>query len=388
MLTRLVFRNLAAHPVRAGLTLVSMVTAVFLLCILRGAVVGLTSTVEKAASNRLWVQSKVSLFVELPLAYQSKLASVADVERVCRWQWFGGIYRDPSNFFAQFGVDADTFLPSYPEFSIVAGSYDAFQKARTGCVIGKDLAARFDWDVGSKIPLEGAIFPRTDGSAWEFTVEAIYASSVPSLDMQTMYFHFDYLRETLEQGAAQGPPGAGVYLLAMRPGTDPTRAMAEVDAMFENGPQRVQTTTEAEFNRQFISMLGNVPALLGGVGGAVVFAIFFAVLNTMLMAARERTRDAGILKALGFRSSTIVSLMLTESLLVCGVGGLAGAGLALGIEAGLQSGMSRLLPGFEVSGGVVLLGIGIALGVGGVSGLVPGWRLARVQPVVALRTEA
>ena len=385
---KLVWRNLTAHPVRAGLTLVSMAIAVFLLCILRGAVVGLTTTVEKAASNRLWVQSAVSLFVELPLSYQSKLASVADVDRVCRWQWFGGVYRDPSNFFAQFGVDGDTFLPSYPEFSITAGSYDAFMKNRTGCVVGKDLAARFEWEVGSKVQLQGAIFPRVDGAAWEFTVDAIYASSTPSLDMQTMYFHFDYLRETLEQGAAQGPPGAGVYLLAMHPGTDPTRAMAEVDAMFQNGPQRVQTTTEAEFNRQFISMLGNVPALLGGVGGAVVFAIFFAVLNTMLMAARERTRDAGILKALGFGSGTIVGLLLVESLLVCVVGGLAGAGLALAIEEGMQSGMSRMLPGFAVSGGVVWLGLGIAVAVGTVSGLIPGWRLARTRPVVALRTEA
>lgn len=385
---KLVWRNLTAHPVRAGLTLVSMAVAVFLLCILRGAVVGLTTTVERAATNRLWVQSAVSLFVELPLSYQSKLASVADVERVCRWQWFGGIYRDPANFFAQFGVDGDTFLPSYPEFSITAGSYDAFMKNRTGCVIGKDLAERFEWTVGSKVPLQGAIFPRVDGSAWEFTVEAIYASSTPSLDMQTMYFHFDYLRESLEQGAAQGPPGAGVYLLAMRAGTDPTRAMAEVDAMFQNGPQRVQTTTEAEFNRQFISMLGNVPALLGGVGGAVVFAIFFAVLNTMLMAARERSRDAGILKALGFGNGTIVGLLVVESLLVCGLGGLGGAGLALAIEAGMQSTMSRMLPGFAVSGAVVGLGLAIALGVGLVSGLVPGWRLARLRPVVALRTEA
>lgn len=383
---RLVWRNVMAHPLRSFLTLASVAVAVFLLCVLRAAVVGLTATVEKAATHRLWVQSAVSLYVNLPLSYQTKIEAVEGVERVCRWQWFGGVYRDPSNFFAQFGCDADTMLPNYPEMSITKGSYDAFRNNKVACIIGEDLASSYGWDIGSKVPLEGTIFPKADGSAWEFTVEAIYAVSTPALDQKTLFFHFDYLRESLEQGACMGPPGAGVYLLGIAPGAGATKIMSEVDALFENGPQRVQTTTEAEFQRQFISMLGNIPRLLGVIGGAVLFAIFFAVLNTMLIAGRERTRDAGVMKALGFRDGTMLMLLLAESLLVCGVGGLLGVAAAAGMEGGLQRALAGQLPGFGMSSAVMVLGLLLALGVGFVGGLLPGWRLRQLRPVVALRT--
>jgi len=384
---RLVWRNVLAHPLRSSLTLLSVAVAVFLLCTLRAVVAALTESVEKASVDRLWVQSAVSLYVDLPQSYQNKIAAVDGVQRVCRWQWFGGVYRDPANFFAQFGCDPEQMLPMYPEMAIVEGSYDTFIKDRTGCVIGKDLAREFGWKLGDKVPLLGTIFPKLDGSAWEFTVDAIYAVDTPVLDQRTLFFQFDYLRESLEQGVCGGPPGVGVYLIQIGKGADQTRIASEIDAMFANGPQRVQTTTEAEFQRQFISMLGNVPRLLGAVGAAVLFAIFFAVLNTMLLAGRERTRDAGIMKALGFGDGTVLVLLITESVLVCGLGGLLGVGAALAMEGVAQRVFAGYIQGFVISGQVTVLGLALALCVGLLAGLLPGWRLRQLRPVVALRTD-
>jgi putative ABC transport system permease protein len=359
---------------------------VFLICMLHAVTSGLTRTLSAAASNRLLVQSAVSLFVDLPLSYQQKMASVPGVEAICKWQWFGGRYeQDKGGFFAQFGIDPDTFLPSYPEIAIDQGSYEVFAGKRTGCVVGRALANQYDWKVGDTVPIAGTIFQRTDGRPWEFEVAAIYKSNSPSIDEQTMYFQYDYLKESLETGGAAGPHGVGVYMLRLSPGTDPLSVQQAVDAMFENGPQRVNTTTEAEFNRQFISMLGDVPALLQMVGGAVLFAIFFAVLNTMIMAGRERTRDLGVLKALGFTNGAAASLLIGESLLVCGLG--AGLGLLLGValEPGFQAALSARIPGFGFDRSTLLLGAGIALAVGLVSGIVPGVRAARLTTVQALR---
>lgn len=200
-----------------------------------------------------------------------------------------------------------------------------------------------------------------------------------------MHFHYDYLRESLETGGASGPHGVGVYMLRLAPGTNPLGVQQAVDAMFENGPQRVQTATEAEFNRQFISMLGDVPSLLQMVGGAVLFAIFFAVLNTMIMAGRERTRDLGILKALGFTDRVSGSLLVAESVLVCSLG--AGLGVLLGVllEKPFQVATAAFIPGFGFDTNTLLLGAGIAVGIGLVSGLLPGWRAAKLTTVAALR---
>ena len=388
MTFKLVFRNLLAHPWRTSLTLASMLVAVFLLCLLRAGVSGLTNAVEQAATNRLMVQSAVSLFVDLPLSYEGKIRNVDGIEWVCKWQWFGGVYGEDDSFFAQFGIDPETFLRSYPELYIADGSYEEFKQTRTGCLIGQDLANEYSLKVGDHLPVIGRLFPRADGTAWDFTVKGIYRSKTANIDQRTMYFHFDYLRESLEQGAALGEPQVGVYMLKLAPGTDPTAVMSAVDLLFENGPQRVQTTTEAEFNRQFITMMGNVPLLLNSAGGAVLFAVFFAVLNTMLMAGRQRIRDIGVMKALGFADSAVFLGLLAESLLLCVVGGLLGIGLAMLAAGFLQPFVSRMLPGFEIGPSTLLTGMGISVAVGVIAGVAPGWYASRLAPVTALREEA
>lgn len=383
---KLLWRNVVGHPVRSLLTVGAVAVAVFLVCVLDAVTTGLTRTLDAASANRLLVQSAVSLFVDLPLSYQQKMASVPGVEAICKWQWFGGRYeQDKGGFFAQFGIDADSFLPSYPEMKIVKGSYDDFKKLRTACCVGDELADKYGWQVGQTVPIGGTIFTRTDGRPWEFTIAAIYHSDSPAVDNQTMWFQFDYLRESLEQGGAEGPLGVGVYMLRMAPGTDPVAVQQAVDAMFENGPQRVQTTTEAEFNRQFISMLGDVPTLLQLIGGAVLFAIFFAVLNTMLMAGRERTRDLGVMKALGFTDAATGMLLVAESLLLCGLGAGLGIGLGLLAEKPFAVATATFLPGFGFDERTLLLGAAIAVGVGLVAGVLPGRRAARLTAIAALR---
>jgi putative ABC transport system permease protein len=387
MTFKLAFRNLFAHPWRTSLTLASMLVAVFLLCLLQAAVSGLSNVVEQAATNRLMVQSAVSLFVDLPLSYEAKIKNVKGIDWVCKWQWFGGSYKEES-FFAQFGIDPETFLKSYPEMYIVDGSYEEFQQTRTGCLIGQDLANKFGWKVGDHVPIKGQLFPRADGSAWDFTVKGIYRSKTPNVDQQTMYFHFDYLREALEQGDALGEPEVGVYMLKLASDTDPTPVMAAVDLLFDNGPMRVQTTTEAEFNRQFVTMLGNIPLLLNSIGGAVLFAVFFAVFNTMLTAGRQRTRDIGVMKALGFTDAAVFRGLLTESLVLCVLGGSLGIGLAAAVAGVLQPHVATTLPGFEIGSQTMLTGMGISVVVGIIAGAAPGWYCSRLAPVAALREAA
>ncbi len=383
---QLLWRNVLGHPVRSLLTVGAVAVAVFLVCMLQAVTSGLSRTLDAAAANRLLVQSAVSLFVDLPLAYQQKLASIPGIDAICKWQWFGGRYeQDKGGFFPQFGIDPETFLVSYPEMTVVDGDYAAFQKERTACMVGSDTATKYGWKVGQTVPITGTIFQRTDGRPWEFTVRAIYTSTSAAVDKISLYFHYDYLRESVEQGGATGPEGVGVYMLRVTPGTDPLTVQQAADALFENGPQRVQTTTEAEFNRQFISMLGDVPTLLRLIGGAVLFAIFFAVLNTMLMAGRERTRDLGIMKALGFTDRTAGLLLLAESLALCAIGAALGLLLGLLAEAPFAMMTAAFLPGFGFDRDTALLGAMVALGVGMIAGILPGLRAARLTTVDALR---
>jgi putative ABC transport system permease protein len=385
---KLVRRNLTRHFVRTLLTTSSITVAVLLLCVLQGVLNALTLGIERQRDSRLIVQSAVSLFVDLPLSYQPKIENVDGVERVCKWQWFGGYYQDPGNFFAQFAVDPENFVEMYPELELVEGSWDDFVTGRRSCLIGAMLAGEFGWEVGDTIPLIGGIFPHPDGNdvPWEFRVAAIYDPTTDNFDKRAMFFQWEYFQQTMEVG--QGvTPGTGTYVLRTEPGADAVRIMSAVDEMFAGGPQRVQTTTEAEFQSQFVTMLGNVPFFLNSIGTGVLIAVLLACVNTMLMAAREQTHDVGILKALGFTDGGTFGLLLSQSLVISLTGGLLGIALALITQPLFLLALGAMFPNYAIGGGTLLFGFATAVGVGLIAGIVPAVTASRLKSVDALRAE-
>ncbi len=385
---RLVRRNLFKHPVRTLLTVGTLTVALFLLCVLRSFVVTLDAGVKSAKSNRLVVQSAVSLYVILPESYEVKIRSVEGVEAICPWTWFGGYYQDPSNFFAQFAVDEETLLDVHPEIVVEDGSVAEFKANRRNCLVGADIARDFNWKVGDSIPIISPMFVREDGQAWDFQVAGIYRSRTAAVDNRTIYFHDEYLFKSLEDGAARGPIGVGIYMVKVKDDVDLPVVMSRIDALFENGPQRVQSTTEAEFQAQFVSMLGNVPLFVSSIGGAVLLAILLAVVNTMLMAAREQVRDVGILKALGFGNDTIFVGLLCQSLFLSVLGGGLGVALAWASAGPVATSLGAMFPNYQVSPGTLALGATLSVSIGLFAGLAPAIQLSRLSCVESLRVEA
>ena len=380
---RLIYRNIMAHKLRTLLTVGSMAVALLLLCFLHSMVIALTAGVEASAAGRLIVQSAVSLYVDLPQSYQQRIDQIDGVEQTCKLQWFGGVYQDESNFFAQFAVDPERLPQTYPEMKVIEGDVQTFQSNRQACLVGIDLMDRFpEWQIGGKVPILGTIFP----GDWEFEIAGVYESDSANFDNAQFLFHYTYLEETLKSQNNGATPGVGVYTVKLAPGADPVQVSQQIDMLFESGPQRVQSTPEAEFQRQFVSMMGNIPTFLGSIGGGVVFAIFFGALNTMLLAARERTRDLGIMKALGFNDGVAFRLFLYESILVCAIGGAIGVLLALGTEDALGP-LRAMFPLYEVKQSTMLYGWLLSLVIGVVAAIVPALRMKQLKPVLAFRSE-
>lgn len=385
---RLVTKNLFKHPIRLVLTVLSITVAILLMCVLRSLVVALDAGVRDSASNRLIVQSKVSLFVPLPLSYGARLAQVEGVDKVLRWNWFGGYYQKPSNFFAQFATDPDLLFEAYPEIEIVEGSAQDFQKDRNACIVGVGTAEKYGFKVGDTLPIISSLYPRSNGGAWEFKIAATYRSKKKNVDEATVYFHAEYLQNALESGEGSGPEGVSIFVLQTKSGSDQTAIMSQVDAMYENGPQVVQATTEAEFQAQFVSMVGNVPFFVGAIGTGVMIAILLAALNTMLMAAREQTRDVGVLKALGFSDGSVFGLMLMQSMIMCSLGGALGIGLAKLLESGMAKGLGTMFPGYEITGTTLIEASLVTVAIGLLAGITPAVRARTIDVITALRATA
>jgi len=395
-------RHPRVHWVRSSLTVFAMGLSFFLLCFLVSLLTTLNSAVSQASSERLFMQSSVSLYVDLPRDYQPKIRATPGVADMTPFQWFGGYYQKPENFLGEFGIVPDSFFPMYErELRIVEGpggvtgeaAHEAVVAAmradRRACLIGADLArdAKFGWKVGDTLPLIGTIFQTADHSAWEFNVVGIYEPLRSNVDGRTIWYRHDYLLEMLDSGQATGPDGIGAFAIQLETGADAATVIAALDGQFENGPQRTRTSTEAAFQASFVSMMGNVPKFVSIIGGAIVVAVFFAVINAMLLAGRQRVGETGILKALGFSDGAIGRSMMGEAALLTGLGVLLGVLMTKGSEAGFRAGLGTFLPNYSVTNATLVMGV-VALGlVGLISGLVPALLLARLRANDALRHE-
>lgn len=387
-MSALIVKNLLRHPVRSLLTVGAMAIAFFLLCLLTSMVTTLKAGLDPAIAQRLVTQSAVSLFVNLPPSYQAKIEEVEGVRETCGWTWFGGYYKERKNFFAQFATDPEEMLDIYPEIKLIEGSRSDFASNKTACIIGKDLVELFEGrGIGDRVPILSEIYPRRDGTAWEFEIAGIYESNQPTVDDKTLFFHWDWLVEYQEEEIGI-TPGPSTVVIDLEQGVQPIDVMSSIDTMYENGPQRTTTTTEAEFTRQFLTMLGDLPTMLGAIGTGVFLAILLAVVNTMLLTAREQAHDVGVLKALGFSDRSVFGLLLAQSLFLAAIGGALGICLALVTEPFFESAFQSNLPGYTVRTETVVMAVVLTAATGLIAGLLPAWRAKQLSVVQALRAGA
>jgi putative ABC transport system permease protein len=366
---------------RTFLTVSSVALALFLFCTLRTVMTSFDAALRASDDTRLVVRHAASLVFPLPLAYRDRLVQVPGVETVGFGNWFGGFYQDPKNQFAQFAVDVDHFFQIYPEVVVPPDQREAFLHERTACLAGADIVKRYGWKLGQTIPITGTIFP----GEWRLTLRGIYTGKTEDIDLNTIFFHWDYLNESLPEGRQNQ---VGIYWLRLRTASEAPAVSERVDAMFVNSPQPTKTETEKSFQAGFIAMLGNVSMLLTILGSAIVFAIVLVTVNTMLMAARERTTEIAVLKTLGFSDGLILRLVGVEALLLSVAGGVIGCGAAFLIFRRVDFTAGGFFPNFRVLPETVGWGMLLAVAMGLLSGLVPAIQAARLPIAGALRKVA
>lgn len=375
----LIAANLRRRLRRTLLTVLGLGVALFLFITLRTFLHTLQTVGDVGSESRLVVTNKLGIIFQLPIAYRSRLTSTPGVNTVSFATWFGGIYQDPKNFFANFAVDPETYLALYPEIVVADDQLRDWMADRTGALVGVKTMERFGWKVGQTVTLRGTIYP----GEHRFNIRGVYTAGRKGFDESSFLFHHRYLDEI---GRAQGADGlAGWYIFGV---DDPTRAPAiarSIDQQYENSSAATRTQTEKAFNLSFVGLYGNIGFFLNAIGMAVVFAILMVAANTMAMSARERFADIAILKTLGFTDTDVLRIVLTEALVICGLGLLIGLGGALLVFNLADFDLGGFVPGLSVSPVIALVAAAIALLIALVSGAVPAWQSARLKVVEALR---
>jgi putative ABC transport system permease protein len=314
---RLILKNALRNPRRSVLTILSITVSIFLVSTLQGILRQLDSLGEgsDSAHLRLVTRHAVSLGQDLPVSYKARIASLPGVKHVASFTWFGGIYKEPANFIANFAVDVEDFEKIVDEFMIPPNQLEAWKKERTAALVGRRLMEKYNWKIGDRVTLKGTIYP----ADLEFVIRAVYTASREA-DETVFYFHWDYFDEALGQRGR-----AGTFSVKVASAEDVPRVMDAIDSMFRNTDAETKTETEQAFNLSFVSMLGNVKLLLNAISAAVVFTILLVAGNTMAMSIRERTAEVAVLKTLGFRRNTILMILVGEAVAIALLGGLIGA---------------------------------------------------------------
>jgi putative ABC transport system permease protein len=371
-----IIRNLFRKKTRTILTIGSIAVAVFLFGLLVTIERSLNAGVDVAGVDRLIVRNRTSLIMPLPLSYQERLRQIDHVSEATFATWFGAIYQEPKNFFAQFAIDTGTYRTLFPEFQIPDDQWQAFLEDQQGAVVGRVTADRFGWEVGDRIPLQGTIWTGT----WEFNIRAIYNGSRSGDDESHFWFHWKYLEESRPWGKGT----VGWYTVKVDDPDHSVMVSKTIDERFFNSTHETTTVTEQEFASGFAKQIGNIRMLIMSIGAVVLFTLLLVTGNTMAMVVRERVPELGVLKTLGFGDRTVLCLVLAESLVIAAVGGALGVGLAKLFTLGGDP-TGGFLPVFYLSTGEMIFGVAVAVFVGLAAGSIPALTAMNLRIVDALR---
>jgi putative ABC transport system permease protein len=378
----LIRKYLFRRKLRAGLMLVSIAIAFLIFGVLAGFERAFNAGEDVAAADRLVVVNKINFTQPLPVAYFNRVGSVDGVRQVTHLNWFGGYFQEPKNFLIVLAVEPQSYMAVYDDqLAIAADARQAFVRERTGALVGEAMAKKWGWRVGDRVPIMSNIFTQKSGSrTWDFTIVGTFAGRKPQVDTNFMVFQYAYFNETQNLGKDMI---GWLALNTTSPAANEGVAKA-IDRMFANSPHETSTDTEKAFNKAFAAQLGNIALIVTLVVGAAFATILMIVGNTMVMALRERTREIGVLKTIGFSGVRVLRLVLGESVLLALLGGVPGIACAALFAAAMETRVGNFIPGFAVTPGIAVTAVLLMLLFGILTGLIPAVHAMRLKIATAL----
>ena len=379
--TGFVLANLMRKKTRTVLTLLSIVMAFLLFGLLQAVNVLFSAGADFVGATRLVTQARVSFTQSLPMRLLPQIESVPGVEQVMWQQWFGAVWQENTQL-VFLAADPLRLRAVYPEYVMPDAQWKAFAETRTSMIVGRNLADKYGWKIGDKVPISSNIFPQKDGSKnWIFDLVGIYDGKDAEWQRNTNvgWINFAYFDEANQ--FARGMAGTFTSKLA-----DPDHAQQvarTIDAMFENSADETKTQTEKDFNIGFIKQFGDIGLIVRWILFAVFFTLLLVVGNTTAQSVRERIPELAILKTLGFTDGSVLGLVLAEAVALCLIGGLAGLALATPLGVAIANASGGNLP-VAVDHRVWAMGLAAIALLSFAVGLMPAMRASRLTIVDAL----
>jgi putative ABC transport system permease protein len=383
-LIRIAVKNVGRNKFRTAMTIAGIAVAMIAFLLVRTVITSWENAADHAAKDRLGTRHKVTFVMQLPKKYIDEIRNTPGVVEASWANWFGA--KNPNaekEFFANMAVDVPSFLEVMSEIKLEPDEIEAWKQNRRGAIVGDVIARKFGWEVGEKIILTGTIYP----GDWEFEIVGIYQVTARSMDRSSMFFHWDYMNESLR------PEEKDQIGWVMSRVDDPAKVTAiskAIDKKFDDSETQTVTMSEKAMQQSFLGFFSAILKALNLVSIVVLLIMMLIVGNTIAMGVRERTNEYGMMRAIGFQPFHIAGFVFGESAVVGLLGGLVGLGLGyplvtFGIGRYLEENMGAYFPYFRVETITVILALAGAVALGTLAAALPAWKAARLDVLESLR---
>jgi putative ABC transport system permease protein len=294
----------------------------------------------------------------------------------------GGYYQDPKNPVGLLAMNED--FPQAPDttgrFIWDLQQVRGYRTDRQGALVNEFMAQKYGWKLGDVVPITVPDITKLDGThVLNFAIRGIWHYRDPAEGHYQFYCHYTYVDQsrTTEQGTID-------FMVAiLRNGVDPSRFAHAVDQLFMNSGAETLSGTQDGVQRDYFRRVGNISFIAYLILAAVFLTMLLATGNSLMQSFRERTREIGTLKALGFGPKRIWWLVMAEANVLL----LTGGGLGLLAALWLVDAAQKRIGDIELTSTQVALGVALMVASGCLVGWFPAWRAARLRVVEAIGTE-
>jgi ABC-type antimicrobial peptide transport system permease subunit len=364
----MVFKNLWRRKTRTLLTTLGIAVGVAAVVALSAFGEGIAGGFEKMFSTTsadLTVGQKDAVMLMLSAVDTSvgdEIAAMPGVEQVAGTV-VGVVQMPESPYFIVMGEDPRGFRMEH--YRIIAGGP---LTGRKQILLGKITAENFDKQVGQTFRLNGL----------PYRVAGIYETGV-SLEDGGAVMRLDDAQRAFDKREQVSYYGIKVKDAREIPDLKETIESTWPELAATRSGEATQQTEAFDLYRSFGLFLGIFAVLVGGLG----------MMNTMLMSVLERTREIGVLRAVGWRRWRVLRLILGEAFVLSAIGGLLGIGLGIGLTelTQLSPSVKSLLQGVFTPA-IFVQAAAIAILLGMVGGFYPAWRASRLAPIEAMRYDS
>ena len=379
---KLIAKNSFRHTLRVILTIIGISIAVLAFGLLRTVVTAWSAGVAASSPNRLVTRQAISFIFTLPYAYKDKIATIPGIDQVSYFNWFGGTYIDKNQFFARVACDPETLFKVYPEYQLSPNEKTKFLSERNACIVGIETAKRYNLKIGDIMNIDGDIYP----GKWQFVVRGIYTPRTKSDDATQMFFHWNYLNERMKADYPNRADEIGWYVIRIKDAGASATISQKIDNLFKNSRAETKSETEGQFQQGFVASSGAIIGAINIMSYLIIGIILLVLCNTMIMTARERTREYAVLKTLGFTGKHLFTFIAGEALIISCIGALIGLSLLIPIVQGFESFLPKgWFPVFNIENSTYIMAGSSALLVGIIASIVPIYRALNTRIVDGLR---